>query len=110
MLDTDDYRYGKTPSPGRAYLLPLIRTRTTNDSLLFFATYFRPLSERLFGKKVAAADGGRMGEAKVWDVIVGQVWDCFPGFCEMPRDLVEVSLTHYSLFPVPLFRQVWVEG
>ena len=34
-----------------------------------------------------------MGEAKIWDVIVGQVWDCFPGFCEMPRDMVEVSPT-----------------
>jgi len=78
---------GKTPQPGRAHLLPLIRSRTTNDSLAFFATYFRPLSERLFERKVAAEDGGRAAEAKIWEVIVGQIWDCLPGFCEMPRDL-----------------------
>jgi hypothetical protein len=86
-----DSRNGNTPRPGRAYLLPLIRSRTTNDSLLFFATYFRPLSERVFAKKVAADEGNRGTEAKIWEAIVGQIWDCFPGFCEMPRDMAEVS-------------------
>jgi ribosomal RNA-processing protein 12 len=84
-------RNGNTPRPGRAYLLPLIRSRTTNDSLLFFATYFRPLSERVFAKKVAADEGNRGTEAKIWEAIVGQIWDCFPGFCEMPRDMTKVS-------------------
>ena len=69
----------------------------TNDSLAFFTSYFRPLSERLFAKKVAAEDAGREGEAKVWEVVVGQIWDCFPGFCEMPRDLREVCLSSLTL-------------
>lgn len=81
-----------TPQPGRAHLLPLIRARTTNDSLAYFTTYFRPLSERVFGRKVAAEEAGRATEAKIWEALVSQVWDCFPGFCEMPRDLSAVSL------------------
>ncbi|ORY31769.1 NUC173 domain-domain-containing protein [Naematelia encephala] len=78
---------GNTPRPGRAHLLPLIRSRVTNDSLAYFTEYFRPLSERLFGRKVAAEEAGKDSEAKVWEVLVGQIWDCFPGFCEMPRDM-----------------------
>lgn len=86
------HRAGNTPQPGRAHLLPLIRSHTTNDSLLFFTTYFRPLSERVFSRKVAAEDSGRASEGKIWEVLVGQVWDCFPGFCEIPRDLKQVSI------------------
>ncbi|WWD18835.1 hypothetical protein CI109_103290 [Kwoniella shandongensis] len=86
---------GATPQPGRAHLLPLIRSRTTNDSIAFFATYFRPLSERIFEKKVHAEDLGRGSEAKVWEVIVGQIWDCFSGFCEMPRDMKEGLTTPF---------------
>lgn len=82
---------GNTPQPGRAHLLPLIRSRVTNDSLAYFADYFRPLSERIFGRKVAAEEAGRDAETKVWEVVVGQIWDCFPGFCEMSRDLQKVS-------------------
>jgi ribosomal RNA-processing protein 12 len=82
---------GRPPQPGRAHLLPLIRTRTTNDSLGFFAEYFRPLSERIFERKVKAEDAGKDGEAKVWETIVSQIWACLPGFCDMPRDLKDVS-------------------
>ena len=88
---------GMTPQPGRAHLLPLIRARTTNDSLAYFTTYFRPLSERVFGRKVAAEEAGRATEAKIWEALVSQVWDCFPGFCEMPRDLSAVCLYLPSL-------------
>lgn len=92
-------RTGATPQPGRAHLLPLIRQRATNDSLAFFASYFRPLSERVFGRKVAAEDAERGNEAKVWEAIVGQIWDCWPGFCDMPRDLKKVCLALKSVKP-----------
>lgn len=49
------------------------------------------MSERVFTRKIAAEEKGKEAEAKIWDVIVGQIWDCFPGFCEMPRDLKAVS-------------------
>ncbi|OCF44347.1 ribosomal RNA-processing protein 12 [Kwoniella heveanensis CBS 569] len=97
---------GSAPQPGRAHLLPLIRAKTTNDSLAFFASYFRPLSERLFEKKVAAEDAGRAAEAKVWEVVVGQIWDCFSGFCEMPRDMKAGLTTPFlSLLTSLLYTQ-----
>ncbi|WWC63041.1 uncharacterized protein I303_105640 [Kwoniella dejecticola CBS 10117] len=97
---------GVPPHPGRAHLLPLIRARTTNDQLSFFATYFRPLSERLFEKKVSAEDGGRAAEAKVWETVVSQIWDCWSGFCEMPRDLKQGLTTPFlSLLTSLLYTQ-----
>jgi ribosomal RNA-processing protein 12 len=38
---------------------------------------------------VAADEAGKAAEAKIWEASVSQIWDCFPGFCEMPRDLKE---------------------
>ncbi|CAK9785021.1 putative ribosomal protein [Cutaneotrichosporon oleaginosum] len=99
---------GRPPQPGRAHLLPLIRTRTTNDSLAFFAEFFRPLSERIFERKVKAEDAGKDGEAKVWETIVSQIWACLPGFCDMPRDLKDgltnqfLSLITNLLYSQPL--------
>ncbi|KAL1408080.1 pre-rRNA processing protein [Vanrija albida] len=107
---------GRTPQPGRAHLLPLIRSRTTNDSLAFFADYFRPLSERIFERKVAAEDADKAAEAKIWEVIVGQIWDCLPGFCEMPRDLKEglttpfLSLITNLLYTQPLLLSPLLRG
>ncbi|WWC96369.1 hypothetical protein V866_003236 [Kwoniella sp. B9012] len=97
---------GSPSYPGRAYLLPLIRERTTNDELSFFTHYFRPLSERLFEKKVSAEDAGREGEAKVWETLVSQIWDCWSGFCEMPRELREGLDTPFlSLLTSLLYTQ-----
>ncbi|WVQ73553.1 hypothetical protein IAR50_003131 [Cryptococcus sp. DSM 104548] len=107
---------GVPPQPGRAHLLPLIRQHTTNDSLAFFSTYFRPLSERLFNRKVAASDARREGEAKVWEVVVSQIWDCFPGFCEMPRDMPEgltaqfLSLVTSLLYTQPTLLPALLKG
>jgi ribosomal RNA-processing protein 12 len=51
-----------------------------------------PISERLFERKIKAETEGRAGEAKVWEVIIGQIWDCLPGFFDLARDLQQVSL------------------
>nr|ODO02374.1 ribosomal RNA-processing protein 12 [Cryptococcus depauperatus CBS 7855] len=88
-LNIEPDSLGIPPQPGRAYLLPLIRSHTSNSSLAYFTSVFRPLSERLFNRKMAAEEAGRAGEAKVWEVLVGQIWDSWPGFCEMPRDMTE---------------------
>lgn len=105
-LNIEPDSYGRTPQPGRAHLLPIIRHKTTNDSLAFFASYFRPLSERLFERKVASEDVGNMAVAKVWEVLVGQIWDCLPGFCEMPRDMQEgLSTPFLSLITNLLYTQ-----
>jgi ribosomal RNA-processing protein 12 len=89
-LNVEPDANGVTPFPGRAHLLPLMRSKTTNDHLGFFTSYFVPLSERLFERKLAAEQAEKSGEAKVWEVVIGQVWDCLPGFLDQPRDLKEV--------------------
>lgn len=58
-----------------------------------FTAYFVPLSEQLFELKVKAEEGGRDNEAKVWEVLIGQVWNCFKGYCEACVDLKEVCST-----------------
>ena len=68
-----------------------MRSRITNDSLSFFTTRLVPMSERSFERKVKAEEGNRPGEAKVWEVVIGQIWDCLPGFVDLARDLREVS-------------------
>jgi ribosomal RNA-processing protein 12 len=92
LIKTPRDSSGKVPQPGRAHLLPLMRSRITNDSLLFFTTKLVPMSERSFERKVKAEEGNRPGEAKVWEVVIGQIWDCLPGFVDLARDLREVSL------------------
>ncbi len=68
-----------------------MRQRVLNDSLTYFTLHLVPLSERLFERKVKADEAGRGGEAKVWEAVIGQIWDCLPGFLMYARDLREVS-------------------
>ena len=81
---------------GRAWLLPILREHVSNTELSYFVTEFVPLSERLFELRVAAeapASGKpRLVEAKVFEALIEQVWACFPGFCDLARDLSD-SLT-----------------
>lgn len=101
---------GKVPQPGRAHLLPLMRSRITNDSLVFFTTKLVPLSERSFERKIKAEAGSRAAEAKVWEAIIGQIWDCLPGFVDLARDLREGFTTQFAsllsqlLYSQPLLR------
>ena len=92
-------------SPGRAWLLPIFRTKITNTRLKHFTDYFVPLSERMFGKfreaesmsetAVGESEKKRAGiEAKVYEAIVQQIWALFPGYCDLPTDLSEVSVCH----------------
>lgn len=72
--------------PGRAFLLPILRQRTTNTSLTFFTQTMVPLSERLFNAKTRV-EHSRPIEAKVYEALVEQVWACLKGFCDVPIDL-----------------------
>ncbi len=69
-----------------------------------------PVSERLFERKVSAEQGGRAGEAKVWEVVIGQIWDCLPGFFDLARDTREGLTTQFAqlisqlLYTQPLLR------
>lgn len=73
----------------RAFLLPLI-SQPHPSPLGHFVSYFVPLSERMFDLQQTAATQGRQSEAKVWNVLVGQVWSGLSGYCFETPDLKEV--------------------
>lgn len=79
-----------TSLPGRAFLLPILRAKTTNTTLAYFTNVFVPLSERLFNAKTIA-ERSRPIEGKVYEALVDQVWACLKGFCDLPVDLPKVS-------------------
>lgn len=95
---------GKSNEGGRAWLLPIFKTKITNTSLKHFTTYFVPLSEVMYGKyrdaemksenkdlPLTDAERKRAGiEAKVYEAVVQQIWALFPGYCDLPVDLTEV--------------------
>ena len=73
----------------RTFLLPLIAQHHPS-SLLHFVSYFVPLSENMFDWQQKAESEGRQSEAKVWNVLIGQVWACLPGYCYCSPKLNEV--------------------
>lgn len=61
--------------------------------------YFVPLSEDLFELQQNAASDGRSGEAKVWSVLLSQIWAGFSGYVRVqPGDLTEVCWPLPSTF------------
>lgn len=100
-LNLDDTQKQTRDEPGRAWLLPIFKSKITNTKLSHFTTYFVPLSESMFGKLKQAeakaesasteADKKRLGiQAKVFEALVQQIWALFPGYCDLPVDLTEV--------------------
>ncbi|KAG6830460.1 hypothetical protein H0H92_000613 [Tricholoma furcatifolium] len=87
-LEPRDREAGREP---RAYLLPLL-TQPHPSPLSHFVSYFVPLSERMFDLQSTAEAEDRPSEAKVWSVLVAQIWSGFVGYCYAPPDLKE-SLT-----------------
>ncbi|KAN0061991.1 pre-rRNA processing protein [Thecaphora frezii] len=93
--------FGEHGGNGRAWLLPLMRTKITNAELSHFTEYFVPLSETLFNKRAEAQQGGADGvarpvEAKMWEALTEQVWACFPAYCDMPVDLPEAFTRQFA--------------
>jgi ribosomal RNA-processing protein 12 len=81
----------------RAYLLPLL-AQPHPSPLSHFVSYFVPLSERMFDLQQKAEMEGRQSEAKVWTVLVSQVWAGFSGYCHATSDLKEVPFTSIACF------------
>ncbi|KAA1475204.1 NUC173-domain-containing protein [Dentipellis sp. KUC8613] len=75
----------------RAFLLPLL-TQPHPSPLGHFISYFVPLTERMFDLQSTAEAEGRESEAKVWTVLIAQIWAGLPGYCWASPDLRE-SLT-----------------
>ncbi|KZV69917.1 NUC173-domain-containing protein [Peniophora sp. CONT] len=82
-IEPSDRAAGRSP---RAYLLPLL-TSPHPSPLSHFLSYFVPLSERMFNYQQEAEDAGRSAEAKMWGVLVAQIWAGLPAYCFAPGDL-----------------------
>ncbi|KAG6920273.1 hypothetical protein DXG01_005042 [Tephrocybe rancida] len=91
-LEPSDREAGREP---RAYLLPLL-TQPHPSPMSHFVSYFVPLSERMFDLQSTAEAEGRASEAKVWSVLVAQIWAGFVGYCHSPPDLKEALTPSFS--------------
>ncbi|TKY89072.1 hypothetical protein EX895_001603 [Sporisorium graminicola] len=80
--------FGEADGPGRAWLLPLIRTKINNTELGHFTVDLVALSEKIFNKRQEAETDGRPVEAKMYEALTEQIWALFPAYCAMPRDLL----------------------
>lgn len=81
---------------GRAFLLPLLKTYTTNTSLNYFVNVLIPLGDRLAQKGEAAAARELEMQAKVYETLVNQIWSLAPGFCDLPVDLTRAFNDHVA--------------
>ncbi|KAL4078409.1 armadillo-type protein [Scleroderma yunnanense] len=87
-IEPEDRQAGHEP---RAFLLPML-AQPHSSPLSHFVSYFVPLSERMFDRQQKAVAEGRQSEAKVWSVLVSQVWAGFVGYCHASPD-VKSALT-----------------
>lgn len=90
-LEPDDRKAGKEP---RAFLLPML-SQPHPSPLSHFVSYFVPLTERMFDLQQMAESEGRQSEAKVWSVLVDQIWSGFHGYCYGTVDLKTVCLVTF---------------
>ncbi|CDO72515.1 hypothetical protein BN946_scf184980.g56 [Trametes cinnabarina] len=91
-LETVDRQAGREP---RAFLLPLL-AQPHPSPLAHFVSYFVPLTERMFDLQTTAETEGRHSEAKVWSVLVEQIWMGLPGYCWGTIDLKESLTQQFS--------------
>ncbi|KAI0930205.1 hypothetical protein AcV5_006982 [Taiwanofungus camphoratus] len=91
-LEPTDRQAGHEP---RAFLLPLL-SHPHPSPLGHFVSYFVPLTERMFDMQQKAETEGRQSEAKVWSVLVDQIWAGLPGYCWCTPDLQQALTPEYS--------------
>ncbi|KAL8769297.1 MAG: hypothetical protein Q9209_004679 [Squamulea sp. 1 TL-2023] len=75
--------------PGRAWLLPLLRDNVINTHLAHFKTEFVPLSESMYQRVIDHGESKKTMEVKIFETIVRQTWALFPGYSNLPLDLVQ---------------------
>ncbi|KAJ3537295.1 hypothetical protein NMY22_g5649 [Coprinellus aureogranulatus] len=101
-LDPSSRQPGEEP---RAFLLPLL-SQPHPSPLSHFINYFVPLSEKMFDLQQTAESQGRQSEAKVWYVLVGQVWSGLVGYCWGTPDLKQsLNPTFSQLLSQVLYSQ-----
>lgn len=79
-------------NPGRAWLLPILKSHIKNTELGHFSGYFVPLSERLYQKVIdGEKEKSKSMEIKILETVVEQIWNLLPSYCDLPTDLIKVS-------------------
>lgn len=73
-------------SPGRAWLLPLLRDNVRVAELQFFKTDILPAVE-FFEKKIEESENKESMNNKIFQTIIDQIWSLLPHFCDLPKDL-----------------------
>lgn len=79
----------------RAFLLPML-SQPHPSPLSYFVSYFVPFTERMFDLHAKADAEGRSSEAKVWSVLVDQVWSGLHGYCYGTPDLKDALTQPFS--------------
>ncbi|KAL8811001.1 MAG: hypothetical protein Q9200_002140 [Gallowayella weberi] len=74
--------------PGRAWLLPLLRDNVINTNLSHFKSEFIPLNEAIYQRVIDHGESEKTMEVKIFETIVHQTWALFPGYCNLPLDLI----------------------
>ena len=88
LLDKFNSRSG---SPGRAWMLPILKASVKNTQLGHFSGYFVPLSERLYQRVlVSEKNKGKTMEVKILETVIEQIWALLPTYCDLPTDLMKV--------------------
>ncbi|KIK67172.1 hypothetical protein GYMLUDRAFT_37225 [Collybiopsis luxurians FD-317 M1] len=91
-LEPEDRQAGLEP---RAFLLPLL-AQPHPSPLSHFVFYFVPLSEKMFDLQQKAESEGRQSEAKVWNVLIAQIWAGFPAYCHGTPDIKQTMNATFS--------------
>ncbi|KAF8251637.1 NUC173-domain-containing protein [Wilcoxina mikolae CBS 423.85] len=94
--------------PGRAWMLPILRDSVFNTKLGHFRQEMVPLSEAFFQKVVDFGEGKeKTVEIKIFETLVGQIWDLLPSYCNLPTDLTETfDQTFAELLANVLYQKV----
>ncbi|TIB12132.1 hypothetical protein E3P92_02685 [Wallemia ichthyophaga] len=101
---------------GRAYLLPIMRSRITNTSLNYFVKELVPLSSQMFEFASQSKNQGKELEAKIYSTLMEQIWNTFPSFCNLPVDMTVglndefASMLSNVLYSQPQLRSFVLKG
>ena len=96
----------RTGQPGRAWLLPLLRDHVANTNLAHFKSDLIPLSEAMFQRVLNNEPAEKTMDIKIFETVVHQIWATFPGYCDLPLDLLSnVDQSFAELISNLLYQQ-----
>lgn len=94
-------------NPGRAWLLPILRDGVTNTNLGHFSQEFVPLFQALHERIKSSIASEKTMEIKIFETVISQIWSIFPGYCDLPLDLMDsFDLTLAELLANVLYSHV----